>query len=59
MGEVALLAEGVGRNYFYRTTGTLQNGVALLAEGVGRNLAVVPLLSTVITKKISTKEKNG
>lgn len=56
--RVALLAEGVGRN----RSGTfrhLTNSVALLTEGVGRNLAVVPLLSTVITKKISTKEKNG
>ena len=35
----------------------MMNVVALLAEGVGRNLAVVPLLSTVITKKSSAKQR--
>ena len=58
LSRVALLAEGVGRNNIGRVYDERLK-VALLAEGVGRNLAVVPLLSTVITKKISTKEKKG
>ena len=35
--NVALLAEGVGRNIDYYTANGWVQGVALLAEGVGRN----------------------
>ena len=35
--DVALLAEGVGRNIWYRSARNPASSVALLAEGVGRN----------------------
>ena len=39
MPRVALLAEGVGRNFRQPVHDALRAEVALLAEGVGRNLA--------------------
>ena len=47
-GSVALLAEGVGRNWRQGQHCTCRPGVALLAEGVGRNQNCIGILSVLL-----------
>ena len=48
MLDVALLAEGVGRNRIRRTKKESPRRVALLAEGVGRNWLPITLLAEML-----------